>query len=453
MSQTKGVFMRLVIKFLAAAGAAMMMATGTAAAAPPELPKPGKQGATSKKVPAALFGMHDHSLTTTAPTAEDRFGGIRIWDNGVRWDQVNTAQGVYDWTVLDQVVANARATGAQDIMYVLGYTPAWAASNLKPPCTPGNYTNCEYFPGGSSSAPTNIEDWKTWVREVATRYKGQITQYQMWNEANLSAMFSSASGDSAVEMAQLTVAAQQVIREVDPSAKVITASSTIVQTKGFVKNGWLKRYLKAYKARGGKPDGIAVHLYPWLKKGPGNGDLADRARGLDYAKQVISATGYKKLPILDTEMNYGNQRNNGWPKKKYSQSKGSAYLAQTYLESLHNGVVQVDWYGWDDYGLGVWTTSQSGTVLEPGRTYRSLLANLAGTNNKGCSVTKSVTVCLTRKGATRNYWVYRPGNKRVTYQVPKAFRVTKACDMTDSCTRIRKGKVKVGLAPVRLTNR
>ena len=203
--------MRFVMKSLAAAGAVVILASGTAVAAPPDLPKPDKKQATSKKVPASLMGMHVHSLTTTAPTAEDRFGGIRIWDNGVRWDQVNTAKDVYDWTTLDQVVANARATGAQDIMYVLGYTPVWAAKNVKPPCTPGNYTNCEYFPGGSSSGPKDLEDWKTWVREVATRYKGQITQYQMWNEANLTAMFSNPSGDSAVEMAQLTVAAQQVI--------------------------------------------------------------------------------------------------------------------------------------------------------------------------------------------------------------------------------------------------
>lgn len=96
---------------------------------------------------------------------------------------------------------------------------------------------------------------------MATRYKGQITQYQMWNEANLTAMFSS-SGDSAVEMAKLTVAAQQVIREVDPSAKVITASSTIVQTKGFVKDGWLKRYLKALKSRAASPTGSACTCIP-----------------------------------------------------------------------------------------------------------------------------------------------------------------------------------------------
>jgi len=442
--------MRVLMKSTVVAAALVVGAAGTAVAAPPDLPKPKSKG--RQTVAAGLFGMHVHSLTTRPPTAEERFGGIRIWDNNVRWDQVNTAQGVYDWTTLDQVVANARATGAKDIMYVLGYTPEWAAKNVKPPCQPGVYTGCEYFTGGSSSGPKDIEDWKTWVREVATRYRGQVTQYQMWNEANLSAMFSSNGGDSAVEMAELTVAAEKVIREVDPSAKVLTASSTIVQNKGFVKKGWLKRYLKALKARGGKPDGIAVHLYPWLKQGPGNGDLADRAKGLDYAKQVISATGYGKLPILDTEMNFGNQRNNNWPKKKYSQRVGSDYLAQTYLESLHNGVVQVDWYGWDDFGLGIWTTSQSGTVLQPGITYRNLLTHLGGARNKGCAVTKSVTVCSTQKGSARSIYVYRPTKKKVTYTVPASFKVSKYCDLLDKCKTIKKHKVKVGLSPVRLTN-
>lgn len=436
---------------LAAAAAGMVVAAASPAAAAPELPKPGQQKPTFQTVPASLFGMHVHSFSTQPPTPDQRFGGIRIWDSGVRWDQINTEPGGYEWAKLDQVVANSRASGAKDVMYVLGYTPAWAASNLKPPCTPGNYTNCEYFPGGSSSAPTNIEDWKTWVREVATRYRGQITQYQIWNEANLTAMFSSPSGDSAVEMAELTVAAQQVIRQVDPAAKVITASSTIVQTRKFVRDGWLKRYLTALKNKGGRPDGIAVHTYPWLKQGPGNGTLADRNRGLDLARQVTAASGYKRLPILDTEMNYGNLRNNGWPKKKFSQTQGSAYLAQTYLDSLHNGVTQVDWYGWDDYGLGIWTTSESGTVLQPGTVYRTLLQNLTGKRNKGCTVTKSVTVCLVTKGKQRDYYVYRPTARKVTYEVPKSFKVKKVCDLTGKCKPIRKKKVKVGLSPVRLS--
>ncbi len=437
---------------ITAVAAGLALATAVPAAAIDTLPKPGQEKPTFKKVPASLLGMHVHSLTNTPPTPEQRFGSIRIWDNGVRWDQVNTAKGVYDWTLLDQVVANAEATGAQDIMYVMGYTPAWAAKNLKPLCQPGSYTNCEYFPGGSSSGPKDIEDWKTWVREVATRYKGRITEYQIWNEANLTAMFSS-TGNSAVEMAELTVAAEKAVRQVDPGADVVTASSTIVQKKNFVKKSWLTQYLTALKKQGGKPDSIAIHAYPWLKKGPGNGNLAQRAEGVELAQQAIAKAGYKKLPMLDTEMNYGNQRNNGWPKKKYSEDTGAAYLAQTYLESLHNGLSQVDWYGWDDYGLGVWTTSQSGTVLKPGLAYQNLLQNLPGTKNKGCTQTKTVTVCLTTKGSARDYYVYRPKSKLVSFKVPSSFKVDQACDVLGKCKPIRKGKVKVGLSPLRLTNR
>ena len=437
-------------------GSAILLSGAVAAGSPAfssPLPAPGKVKGTSKKVPKSLFGMHVHSLTTEPPTAEQRFGGIRIWDSDVRWDQVNTARGTFDWTALDRVVENSRATGASEIMYVLGYTPNWAAKEVRPPCQAGTYTNCSYYPTGSASGPKDIADWENWVREVATRYQGRITQYQIWNEANLTSFFYNSSGDSAVEMAALTVAAERVIREVDPSAKVITASSTIVQNRSFVRKGWLSRYLKALKKRGSKPDGIGVHLYPWLKKGPGNGTLADRARAAELAKTVAKRAGYRKLPLLDTEMNFGNNRDNKWPKRRYSESVGSAYMAQTYLNSLHNGVVQVDWYGWDDFGLGIWSTSATGAVLKPGLAYRNLLKNLAGATNKGCTITKSVTVCLTKKGKTKNYYVYRPKAKKVKYRVPSSFKVKRVCDLMDKCKPIKKRRVSVGLAPVRLTRR
>ncbi len=438
---------------IAAAAASLTVATASSAlAAPAPLPKPGAERATSSKVPASLFGMHDHGLTDSAVAADDRFGGIRIWDNGATWSQVNSAPGVYDWTTLDTVVSNARATGAQDILYVLGYTPDWAASFVKPPCSPGAYTGCSYYPGGTGSPPSNPDYWTDWVRAVATKYKGQITSYQIWNEANLTSFFDTPNGEGSPQaMARLTVAAERVIRQVDPSAKVITASSTVVQKRAFVRNGWFKQYVTELKRLKSKPDGIAVHLYPWVNKGPGNGTLKDRANGLALAQKVVDTAGYKGTPLLDTEMNYGNNRNNGWPKTVFSQGKGAAYLAQTYLESLHNGVVQVDWYGWDDFGLGIWPTSESGRVLQPGIAYRNLLEKLAGSNNKGCTITKSVTNCLTTKQGKRSYWVYRPTAKNVTYTVPASFKVNEACDVLGKCKPIRKGRVKVGLSPLQLT--
>ena len=85
----------------------------------------------------ACSACTSHELSDPSPQVHQKFGAIRIWDNGVRWDEVNTAPGVYDWTLLDQVVANAEATGAQRIMFVLGSTPSWLATDTSVP----NYTN------------------------------------------------------------------------------------------------------------------------------------------------------------------------------------------------------------------------------------------------------------------------------------------------------------------------
>ena len=98
---------------------------------------PGPKSKYKKKIQPSLFGMHVHELSDPSPQVHQKFGAIRIWDNGVRWDEVNTAPGVYDWTLLDQVVANAEATGAQRIMFVLGSTPSWLATDTSVP----NYLN------------------------------------------------------------------------------------------------------------------------------------------------------------------------------------------------------------------------------------------------------------------------------------------------------------------------
>ena len=112
----------------------------------------------------------------------------------------------------------------------------------------------------------------------------------------------------------------------------------------------------------------------------------------------------------------------------------------------------LDWYGWDDWGLGIWLTRQSnGAILKPGQTYENLLANLGNAKNKGCTIDKKVTVCLTKKSGDRSYWVYRPKPKKIAYSVPSKFKVKKACTMLDKCKKIKKGKIRVGLEPLRLT--
>jgi GH35 family endo-1,4-beta-xylanase len=434
------------MKWLAVAGAAVavtMVASTPALAAPAPLPTP--KGGYGAKISPSLMGMHVHYLTDEGADTAQKFGAVRIWDNGVRWDQVNPEPGVYNWDALDRVVANAQAVGAKEIIYVLGSTPLWAA---KYPEAGFPY----YYGPGTASVPANLDDWRNWVRAVAERYKGKITAYQPWNEANLQAFFYAGEQDSAVAMAELTKAAKEVVDAVDPAATFSTASSTVIQTKRYTTTTWFPRYLGALRSGGVRPDTISVHLYPWLKQGPGNGTLAQREKGLSMAKEVIANNGYRKLPIWDTEMNYGNQRlTNPWPKVKYSQKKGSAYLAQTYLYSLSNGVTQVYWYGWDDYGLGTWTTSKSGVVLKPGDTYNNLSTWLAGAKNGGCTPIGSVSTCTIKRKKTKQFFVFRNKTATRKYSVPAKWKVRQQCTVLDACKPIRKGKVKVGLSPLLLT--
>ena len=430
---------------IAAATAALTMLTVPALAAPPVLPAP--KGGFGAKLDASLMGMHVHYLSNPAIDTTQKFGAIRIWDNGVRWDEVNTAPGVYDWTLLDKVVENAQAVGAKQIIYVLGGTPTWAAKYPAPPVTP-------YFGTATNSVPANLSDWTTWVTAVAQRYRGKITAYQPWNEANLQSMFYAGEDGSAAAMADLTQAAQQAVKAADPSAQFTTASSTVIQTKGYVKSSWFTQYLTALKARGVKPDTVSVHLYPWLKQGPGNGNLKQREQGLAMAKQVMANTGFGKYLVWDTEMNYGNMRDtsfNQWPLKKYNQPTGAAMLAQTYLYSLSNGVSQVYWYGWDDYGLGVWTTSKTGQILQPGEAYNTVTQWVNGAKNGGCTPIGSISTCAIKRGATKQYIVFRSSKASKTYSVPASWKVKQACSVLDSCKPIRNGRVKVGLSPLLLT--
>jgi hypothetical protein len=150
-------------------------------------------------------------------------------------------------------------------------------------------------------------------------------------------------------------------------------------------------------------------------------------------------------------MNYGNQRpSNPWPKVKYSQSRGAAYLAQTYLYSLSNGVKQVYWYGWDDYGLGIWTTSKSGKVQQPGDAYNTLQTWLPGAKNGGCTPIGSISTCTIKRSGDKQFIVFRSSNAKRTYSVPKSWKVKEVCTVLDNCRKITSRKVKVGLSPLLL---
>jgi hypothetical protein len=107
-------------------------------------------------------------------------GGIRLWDDNVKWGQIETAKGVYDWSGLDSIMSKAQAQHV-DVLYTVGDTPKWAGTiPPKSPCGPTGSYSC--------SAPTDVKSdgtgadsyYSDFVTALVKRYKGQIAYYRIY---------------------------------------------------------------------------------------------------------------------------------------------------------------------------------------------------------------------------------------------------------------------------------
>ena len=215
--------------------------------------------ASAKTVSPEQFGLHVQALGGgVAPQIS--VSAVRLWDSGVRWDQIETKKGAYDWAALDRAVGAAERAGATEILYVLGSTPKWAASR---------FSSVDLYGPGTASLPKKSSYYLKYAKAVAKRYKGRITSYQIWNEANTRSFYNGGKYDGWIKLAKLTKDASKAIRKIDKRADIVAASSTVIPTPKFQTESFFFRYLREIKRQKAKVDAISVHLYPVNpKQGP-----------------------------------------------------------------------------------------------------------------------------------------------------------------------------------------
>ena len=259
------------------------------------------------------FGLHVPGISSGVdPTVP--YGSIRLWDSGISWGAVEKRRGVYSWQAFDRAIANANAQNVE-IVYVLGSTPRWAARNMRE----GAYPNA-----GAASPPRSITDWRRWVTKVATRYGGSIDAYQIWNEANLTTFWQG----TPAQMAQLTVEAKRIIRRIDPTAKVIAASSTVRLTSAF--NRFFPAYLAELRRRSWPVDVFAIHTY-----GPSTASPALRQKYIAKARAELREARAPRRPLWDTEVNYGIAGPGArYPDKDLTPWQSAVFTSQTFLDSV-----------------------------------------------------------------------------------------------------------------------
>ena len=128
-----------------------------------------------------------------------RDGGFTWVKQWFAWRDIEgRGKGQYDWSAADRIVASAEEFGLKIIARV-DHEPDWAGP-----------------PPGSNG------DFVDFLTAMATRYRGRIQAYQIWNEPNLAREW----GDkppNASEYTQMLKRAYQAIKKADPNALVISA--------------------------------------------------------------------------------------------------------------------------------------------------------------------------------------------------------------------------------------
>ena len=350
---------------------------GGETAAPSESGAPATPG-----LPSSLIGMHIEGVEGGA-WASAPFGALRLWDNGTAWSQIEIEPGVYKWDNLEGALENAQDKGMTDVLMVLGTTPEWNAKEIG---------KDDYPQPGAASAPKDLTAWDTWVTEVVTRYKGRISSYQIWNEANLKNFWNG----TPEEMAERTKRAYDIIKNIDPDALVVSASPSTRLTGPFQK--FFPAYLKALAAKDWPVDVFAVHTYP-----AADGDPTARGLLLDAVKTELTAAGAPELPLWDTELNYGLAGPGDLPKQDITGARAAGFVVRTYIDDLRLGVDRSYWYIWTprEYPL-LGVQAFPGSDAEQG--FFALENWVLGSQFDGCTEaeTGAVTCNFSRDGSS---WV------------------------------------------------
>lgn len=383
-----------------------------------------------------LFGMHVFNVEDGVwPTVP--IGGLRLWDTETTWSVLEPAKGQFAWGKLDTAVATAQQNGVNDILLVLAGTPSWATDD------PASGGAAGVLPG-AAGMPRNMADWDSFVTAVVTRYKGKITGYQVWNEANLSTF----STGSPAEMAELTKRAYDIVKSIDPSATVVAPSmGTRLGSKGSTLSKKFTKYYTKYLAELKKDnwpiDVWAAHTYP-----ASLGTPVDRGLLIKGYMNALKKAGAPSKPIWDTENNFGlagpGPQN---PDQDITDRRAYSWTAQTYLDALRFGIDRVYWYAWGPENDLVGIQMYEGT---PGATaYATVQDWIVGTTYKGCTggnKGKPVTCTFDKGGKTTKVVWTDKGRKSVN---AKGF--SQVCNLQGTCSPLTRSKLKVS-DPVLLTN-
>lgn len=392
---------------------------GPAPAAPVSLSPP------SATIPRSYFGLHPSHLFEPPflPWPSIDFGTVRSHDAAPKWAAIEPNAPVggvhtYDWSDLDLFIQQAESRGIR-IIYTIYQTPAWAATSSAPD---------PYGAPGGASPPANIASYANFVTALATRYRGRIFAYEVWNEPDISFWTGTPQ-----QMAELERACVAAVRAADPAALIVAPPPS----GGGMYLGPLDWYERFLAAGGAQPsDVIAFHFYS---------DRAEQDIGKAAAfRSLLAAYGLAAKPLWHDESGIGYDGSGSMPDVV-------AHVARSYIINWALGVQMLAWYHWNEVSLlgirqsasGAWTVRTPAAIA-----YDQVRSWLVGTRMLSCGsdVSGIWIATLERQPGRRSMIVWRPDGP-APFTPPSNAMSTR--DLTGAVTTLlAPSPITVGPAPI-----
>ncbi|MBN1977986.1 MAG: cellulase family glycosylhydrolase [Anaerolineae bacterium] len=214
--------------------------------APSPVPPTPRPTPTPLAVPKPGYGVQVHffagDLGTTIKWTRELGGG---WvKQQVEWHTFEHSPGEFDWGPLDHVVDSCEAMGFKLLLSVVR-APDWLRA-----------VEVE------SGPPADYAEFGRFMEQLATRYRGRVAAYELWNEPNLAREWRGDVLDPARFVA-LVAEGSGAVRAADPGALVISGAPAVTGINDGVEavddRVFLRGMYEAGVARW--VDGIGAHPY------------------------------------------------------------------------------------------------------------------------------------------------------------------------------------------------
>jgi hypothetical protein len=388
-------------------------------------------------IPQKLFGMHIHHMLMGAPQPTPwpsvPFSIWRLWDAYTGWSRLEPERGKWNFVMLDMYAELAEQHHVE-ILLTLGLTPPWASARPE--------EKSGYSPGNAAE-PKNMSDWQDFVRTVASRYKGRIHDYEIWNEPNLKDFYTG-SIPQLVEMARI---AYTTLKGIDPT--------NLVSSPPFTGPGGVKGLGQYLQAGGGKyADVIGYHFY--VNPAPPE----EMVSLIQEVEAVTLQDGVRNKELWDTETGWAIQNTQsvvkpapgkGFNSIVLSPDVAAAYLARAYTFSWASGVSRFYWYSWDNYIMGL-VDHDGKTLKSPAIAYGEIQKWLIGARMDSCDTdaNDTWTCAISRDGGYRGWIIWNP-NQTQRFEIPRDWAAMRMRDLHGSQEEISlKTQFEIGPSPVLL---